>query len=73
MDDSLSFSYFQKLPAPSLTIFRRIPLFSAVFCRSRSSPAVLHHSQLSLTIPYQNMSLVMGLCILPNYGVLEIQ
>lgn len=33
-DDSLSFSYFQKLPAPSPAIFRRIPFFSAVFRRS---------------------------------------
>jgi len=45
-------------PRPSSAVFRSFPLFPAVFRRPWPSP----------TIPYRNMSQIVGLVVLPNDG-----
>ena len=45
-------------PPPSSAVFRCFPLFSAV----------LHPPRPSSTVPYQNMSQIVGFAVLPNDG-----
>jgi len=60
-------------PMPSYAVPCRLPPSSVVFCFFSSVPrhpplfpAFLHHPRPSPTIPYQNMSQIVRLVVLPN-------
>ena len=55
-------------PPPSPAVLRCFPLFSAFFRRRLPSPAVPRRPPPPPTIPYKNMSQIVGLVVLPNDG-----